>query len=129
MNRTMNSFRNRLTSERRLGFTLIEIMIVVLIIGILLAIAFPNLANARETSRRRSCIANLRRIQWAKDSFLMENNMPISHTPTETDLYGPNSFLKYMPECNGGGTYTIGSGWDDPSCDYQGGGVHVMLGD
>jgi prepilin-type N-terminal cleavage/methylation domain-containing protein len=129
VNRTITLAKNKNKFKNASGFTLIEIMIVVLIIGTLLAIAFPNLANARETSRRRTCIGNLRRIQWAKDSYLMENNLPMSHTPTAADLYGPNSFLKYTPECNGGGGYTINSGWDDPTCDYQGGGVHVMLDD
>ena len=59
---TMRTLLNR---RRERGFTLVEIMIVVLIIGILLAIAVPSFMNARERSRANACRANLRQIQAA----------------------------------------------------------------
>ena len=50
----------------RRAFTLVEIMIVVLIIGVLLGIAVPNFARAREQARAKACIQQLRLIDSAK---------------------------------------------------------------
>ena len=72
----------------RRGFTLVEIMIVVLIIGILLAIAVPNFIKARETSRSKSCVANLKQIEAAKEQWCMDNKQSTTATPADTDLYG-----------------------------------------
>jgi prepilin-type N-terminal cleavage/methylation domain-containing protein len=66
--------RTLLNRRRERGFTLVEIMIVVLIIGILLAIAVPSFMNARERSRANACRANLRQIQAAKEQWAMANN-------------------------------------------------------
>ncbi len=109
------------------GFTMIEIMIVVLIIGILLSIAAPNFAKAREQTRKKSCVGNLRQIQYAKDAYLMDNNLATTVTPADTDLYGPTKYIKVTPLCPGGGTYSIGNGNQEPTCSYNAGGVtHVI---
>jgi prepilin-type N-terminal cleavage/methylation domain-containing protein len=57
----------------RKGFTLVEIMIVVAIIGLLAAIAIPNFIQARTRAQTNACVANLKQIQgaislWALDS-------------------------------------------------------------
>ena len=65
---------SKTATTRILGFTLIEIMIVVSIIGILLAIATPNLQRARESSRQKACISNLKMINDAKEMWALENN-------------------------------------------------------
>ncbi len=111
----------KLSQDKR-GFTLIEIMIVVLIIGILLAIAVPNFMTARRNSRTKACIANLKQIQSAKEQWAMKNNQGGTATPTEADL--APEFIKSMPTCPEGGTYTIGTVDTDPTCSI--GGEHVL---
>lgn len=99
------------------GFTLIEIMIVVLIIGILLAVAVPSFLKARETSRAKSCVSNLKQIESAKEQWAMDNRKTGTDTPTEDDLWGgTDPYIKQEPICPSGGTYTINAVEDDPTC-------------
>src|SRR5260370_13884754 len=83
----------------RKGFTLVEIMIVVLIIGILLAVAVPNFIKARETSRAKACVANLKQIESAKEQWCMDNKAATNATPTDTDLYGSTPYIRTTPPC------------------------------
>ena len=58
--------------RKQSGFTLVEIMIVVAIIGLLAAIAIPAFMKARNSARRNACINNLRQIDGAKDTYALE---------------------------------------------------------
>ena len=96
------------------GFTLLEIMIVILIIGILMAIAVPQLMHARERSQTNSCISNLKEIETAKEQWAMENGQPPTATPVQANL--TPSYIKLWPSCPMSGTYTIGSMETRPDC-------------
>ena len=108
------------------GFTLIEIMIVVLIIGILLAIAVPNFVKARETSRTKACVANLKQIDSAKEQWAMDNKKAEGDAVTNglTDLCGTGKYIKKTPVCPSGGTYTVDVIGTDPTCSI--GGAHAL---
>ena len=110
--------RTLLNRRREQGFTLVEIMIVVLIIGILLAIAVPSFMNARERSRTNACRSNLRQIQAAKEQWAMANNRGPTATPDWEDLVP--DFMQQRPNCPSGGTYTIGNMSTNPTCSIGG---------
>ncbi len=96
------------------GFTLVEIMIVIAIIGMLAAIAIPNYVHARGLAQKTACINNLRQIDGAKQQWALENHKVDTDTPAEADL---NSYLRSgMPTCPGGGSYTIGAMNANPTC-------------
>ncbi len=92
-------------------------MIVVLIIGILMAIAVPNFIRSRETSRRNSCIANLKQMDSAKEQWAMDNKAASGAAVLMSDIAGP--YMKGAatgPSCPGGGTYTPNAVGTAPSC-------------
>ena len=97
------------------GFTLVEIMIVVAIIGLLAAIAIPNFVRARDTARTNACIANLKQIDGAKQIYALENGLADTVTPTWANLVP--DYIKKQPACPGGGTYAINTVGTDPTCD------------
>ena len=103
---------------RQNRFTIVEIMVVVMIIGLVAAIAVPSFMNSRRTSHANACINNLRQIEGAKESWAATNNKDTGDSVTNNlvDLVGSNSFMKNTPVCAAGGTYVIGVIGASPVC-------------
>ena len=104
------------------GFTLVEIMIVVAIIGLLAAIAIPNYVRARSSSQATACINNLRQIDSAAQQFALEqrkrNGQDINY-PTDLTPYIKLNSSSSIPPCPGGGTYSCNKVGTPPACNLS----------
>jgi prepilin-type N-terminal cleavage/methylation domain-containing protein len=106
------------STSRKSGFTLVEIMIVVAIIGLLAAIAIPNFVRARTQSQKNACINNLRQIDSAVQTWALELKKAPDASVGYTDI---NGYLKNAVVCPAGGTafsdsYTLNGVTNKPTC-------------
>jgi prepilin-type N-terminal cleavage/methylation domain-containing protein len=112
---------NKIRGHPRAGFTLVEIMIVVAIIGLLCAIGIPNFVRARETSQTNACINNLRIIDQAKQEWALETGQGSGQVPSSSDLvpyFGHvNNAMPFCPLSGPGGpAYDILALTNAPTC-------------
>jgi prepilin-type N-terminal cleavage/methylation domain-containing protein len=103
-------------TRKNQGYTLIEVMLVVLMIATLLSIAVPNFIRTREQARAKSCSRNIKYIDGAKEQWAIDNRKNSNDTPSFTDLVGNGSYLKATPTCPSGGVYTLNPVGTHPVC-------------
>jgi len=109
----------RINTSKKSGFTLVEIMIVVAIIGLLAAIAIPNFVKARTKAQQNACINNLRQIDGAKAQWALENKKVDTDTVGLTDV-APYLKGSAIPLCPASGTYATTVVSVPPTCTITG---------
>ncbi|HYC73102.1 MAG TPA: prepilin-type N-terminal cleavage/methylation domain-containing protein [Opitutaceae bacterium] len=75
------------------GFTLVEIMIVVVIIGLLAAMAIPAFQKVRQSSQDKAVMNNMRQLGAAADQYFLENG---TSTAAITSLVGSSAYIKAL---------------------------------
>jgi prepilin-type N-terminal cleavage/methylation domain-containing protein len=104
-------------SVRAQGFSLVEIMCVVGIIGLLSSLVVASFAQARSQTQQNICIENLRLVTDAKDRWALDNSASTGAAPTGSEI---NAYMRNVPVCPASGVYSYGNIGPDPTCSIAG---------
>ena len=115
-------------TARKSGFTLVEIMIVVAIIGMLAGVAIPNFVKARNSAQAKVCIVNLRNLEGAINQWALDNKKQDDDAVSLENIKGSGERTSYIkldssgniPSCPAGGQYTLTTVASAPTCTVAG---------
>ena len=112
--------------RRNKGFTLVEIMIVIAIIGLLAAIAIPNFLRARRESQAQACRSNMEQIYGAKQEWAFKKRATDEPGTADLDPYLSGDTFPTCPADDS--AYTIGTPAENTTCNYANAAAegHVM---
>lgn len=100
------------------GFTVVEILFVLVIVVVLMGVFLPRYAKARAAARAQACINNMAQAQSAKESWALMSKKKAADPVAWSDI---TPYLKYgVPVCPAGGTYTLGVAGTDITCSVPG---------
>jgi len=111
-------------SKLKQGFTLVEIMIVVAIIGLLATIAIPSFMKARTKSQANACINNLRQIEAGKEQWALEKKKDTGITAVTSEVMEYLKNPSASTNCPAGGTVAYGAVGTNATCTTTN---HVLL--
>ena len=103
-------------TSRNSGFTIWEILILLAIMVLVAALVIPFFVKARPTYGTNSCMANLEMIVVAKRQWAVEKHQIATAVPSLQDLLGTNLYMREIPICPQGGTYTFNAVSANPTC-------------
>lgn len=104
--------------NRRSGFTLLEMIIVVLVISALVTVAVPNFLQARGKAQTGTCISNLKKIDQAKEQWAMETHAAQGSSVSLPMLLA--GYIKGSVYCPANGTYNVQPVGTNPTCTVSG---------
>ena len=89
-------------------------------IPIAIRTSLPSHFKSKESAEQFGCVLNLRNIEGAKAIWNLEKGQLTNQIPTDDDLFGPNLAIRTKPSCPSGGTYSLNSVSNAPTCSVAG---------
>jgi len=109
------------TGFKRRAFTMVEMMIVVLILALLVEMAIPQFMTARLRAQQRTCMTNLREIEYAKELLAGNAKLADGDPVVMADIWPEYVRCPGEPKCPSGGSYTVGAIGETPQCSLSAG--------